>query len=99
MTFTSVDRVRDVIQNLNADGFDSLRPKYVGGRPPRFDQVQRVEIEKVALSRPSDHELPFSTWSLSKPADFLVAEGVVEDTSHEGLRVILREQQMSFPGR
>jgi hypothetical protein len=27
------DRVRDVIHNLNADGFDSLSPKYKGGRP------------------------------------------------------------------
>jgi transposase len=99
VTFTSADRVRDVLQNFNADGFDSLRPKYAGGRPPKFDLVQRAQIKKIALSRPSDHQLPFSTWSLSKLADFLVAEGVVEDISHEGLRVLLREQGVSFPGR
>ena len=99
VTFTSADRVRDVLHNFNADGFDSLRPKYAGGRPPKFDLVQRAQIKKIALSRPSDHQLPFSTWSLSKLADFLVAEGVVEDISHEGLRVLLREQGVSFPGR
>jgi transposase len=98
VTFTSADRVRDVLHNFNADGFDSLRPKYAGGRPPKFDLVQRAQIKKIALSRPSDHQLPFSTWSLSKLADFLVAEGVVEDISHEGLRVLLREQGVSFPG-
>src|SRR3954464_2157261 len=98
-TFTSPDRVRDVIHNFDADGFDSLRPKYAGGRPPKFDLRQRAEIKKIALSRPVDHDLPFSTWSLAKLADFLVAEGVVEDISHEGLRVILREQGVSFPGR
>jgi transposase len=97
VTFTSADRVRDVLHNFNADGFDSLRPKYAGGRPPKFDLVQRAQIKKIALSRPSDHQLPFSTWSLSKLADFLVAEGVVEDISHEGLRVLLREQGVSFP--
>jgi hypothetical protein len=43
------------------------------------------------LSRPQDHDLPFSTWSLHKLADFLVAEGVVEDISHQGLREVLRE--------
>jgi hypothetical protein len=32
VTFTSADRVRDVIHNFNADGFDSLYPKYKGGR-------------------------------------------------------------------
>jgi transposase len=99
VTFTSPDRVRDVLHNFNADGFDSLRPKYAGGRPPKFDLAQRAEIKKIALGRPDDHGLPFSAWSLSKLADFLVAEGVVEDISHEGLRVLLREQGVSFPGR
>lgn len=32
VTFTSADRVRDVIHSFNADGFDSLYPKYMGGR-------------------------------------------------------------------
>ena len=40
--------------------------------------------------------MPFSTWSLSKLAEFLVAEGVVDDISHEGLRVLLREEGVSF---
>jgi transposase len=99
VTFTSADRVRDVIHNFNTDGFDSLRPKYAGGRPPKFSVDQRQEIKKAALSRPADHDLPFSTWSLSKLADFLVAEGVVDDISHEGLRTLLREEGVSFPNR
>jgi hypothetical protein len=33
---------------------------------------------------------------LAKLADFLVAEGVVDDVSHEGLRVLLREEGVSF---
>jgi hypothetical protein len=36
---------------------------------------------------------------LSKLADFLVAEGVVDDISHEGLRLLLREENVSFPSR
>jgi len=96
VTFTSPDRVREVIHNFNVDGFDSLYPKYRGGRPPTFTLPQRRQIKKVALSRPTDHDLPFSTWSLSKLAEFLVAEGVVDDISHEGLRVLLREEGVSF---
>ncbi|MEO5842885.1 MAG: IS630 family transposase [Acidimicrobiales bacterium] len=96
IAFTSEDRVREVIHNFNADGFDSLAPKYAGGRPPTFTLPQRRAIKKVALSRPVDHDLPFSTWSLSKLAEFLVAEGVVDDISHEGLRVSLREEGVSF---
>ncbi|MGI8868697.1 MAG: IS630 family transposase [Mycobacteriales bacterium] len=96
VTFTSADRVRDVLHNFNTDGFDSLRPKYAGGRPPKFDTDQRGQIKQIALARPGDHGLPFSTWSLSKLADYLVAQGVVDDISHEGLRQLLREQGCPF---
>ena len=96
VAFTSPDRVRAVIHNFNDDGFDSLVPKYAGGRPPTFTLPERREIKKVALSRPVDHGLPFSTWSLTKLAEFLVAEGVVDDISHEGLRLLLREEGVSF---
>jgi transposase len=96
VAFTSEDRVRDVIRNFNADGFGSLYPKYKGGHPPKFTLPQRREIKKVAKARPAEYDLPFSTWSLAKLADFLVAEGVVDDISHEGLRILLREEGVSF---
>jgi transposase len=96
VAFTSEDRVRDVIRNFNADGFGSLYPKYKGGRPPKFTLGQRREIKKTAKSRPGEHGLPFSAWSLSKLAEFLVAEGVVDDISHEGLRTLLREEGLTF---
>ena len=50
----------------------------------------------MAKSRPAEHDLPFSTWSLAKLADFLVAGGVVEDISHEGLRALLRGEGVTF---
>jgi transposase len=96
VAFSSPDRVREVLHNFNADGFDSLYPRYSGGRPPTFTLAQRQEVKKIALSRPADHDLPFSTWSLAKLAEHLVAEGVVDDISHEGLRVLLREEGVSF---
>ena len=96
VAFTSPDRVRDVLNNFNDDGFDSLYPRYAGGRPPTFTLPQRQQIKKVALSRPVDHGLPFSTWSLTKLAEYLVAEGVVDDISHEGLRDLLGKDGVSF---
>ncbi|KAB1916300.1 IS630 family transposase [Micromonospora sp. AMSO31t] len=96
VTFTSADRVRDEIHDFNADGFASLYPKYAGGRPKTFTLPERREIKKIAKSKPTEHDLPFSTWSLTKLADFLVAEGVVDDISHEGLRILLREEGVSF---
>lgn len=96
VTFTSADRVRDVIHNFNTDGFESLYPKYRGGRPRTFTLPERREIKKIAKSKPAEHGLPFSTWSLAKLADFLVAEGVIDDISHEGLRILLRGEGVTF---
>lgn len=44
-----------------------------------------------------DHNLAFSTWSLLKLTDHLLNQGVVDDISHEGLRVLLREEGVSCP--
>lgn len=96
VTFTSADRVRDVIRNFNTDGFDALYPRYRGGRPPKYSEAERAEIKRIALSRPTDHNLPFSTWSLTKLAEHLVAKEVVEDISHEGLRKLLDAEGVSF---
>lgn len=54
------------------------------------------EEPKIALSVPTDLGQPFATWSLAKLADYLVAEGVVTDISHEGLRALLREEDVRF---
>ena len=96
LAFTSEDRVREVLHNFNDDGFGSLYPKYAGGRPPRFGAAQRSEVRRVALGRPVDYGLRFSTWSLAKLAEHLVAKGVVDDISYEGLRLLLREEGVSF---
>jgi transposase len=96
VVFTDPDTVREVIHNFNRDGFDALYPRYAGGRPPTFTLPERREIKKIALAVPTDLGQPFATWSLAKLADYLVAEGVVTDISHEGLRQLLREEGVSF---
>src|SRR4051794_41662851 len=58
VTFTSTDRVRDVIHNFNTDGFDSLQPRYAGGRPPQFDPTQPAAGKQIALSRPAPPHPP-----------------------------------------
>lgn len=67
--FTSADRIRDMIKNFSNDGFDSLRHKYAVGRPPKFASTSERRPNSSASCRPTDHRLPFSTWSLSKLAD------------------------------
>ena len=96
VVFSDPDTVREVIRNFNRDGFDSLYPRYRGGRPRTFTLPERQQVKRIALSVPTDLGQPFATWSLAKLADYLVAEGVVTDISHEGLRQLLREEDVSF---
>ena len=96
VVFTDPDTVRDVIHNFNRDGFDALYPRYRGGRPQTFTLPKRQEIKRIALTDPQDLDLPFATWSLAKLADYLVAEGVVTDISHEGLRQLLHSEGVRF---
>jgi hypothetical protein len=53
------------------------------------DQEDRQD--EAGRARPA-----FLEWSLSKLADFLVAEGVVDDINHEGLRILLRKEGVTF---
>src|SRR6266700_5719614 len=96
VVFSDPDTVREVIHNFNRDGFEALYPRYRGGRPPSFTLPQPPAITPIALSIRSDLGQPFATWSLAKLADYLVAEEVVDDISHEGLRQLLREEGVSF---
>jgi transposase len=86
-------RVREIDDD---EGNRLLRRIVRRGRPPTFTLPQHVEIKKIAKAKPAEHGLPFSRWSLTKLADCLVAEGVVEDISHEGLRELLRAESVSF---
>jgi transposase len=52
VAFTSPDRVQDVINNVNDDGFESLYPKYSGGRPPTFTLPQSQQIRRSPCRGP-----------------------------------------------
>ena len=63
--------VRHIINEVNASGFDSLRPKPVAGGTQRtFDDEIRLGIANMALTPPAEAWLPL--WKcrfdyLSKP--------------------------------
>jgi hypothetical protein len=47
--FTSLDRVREVINNFNQDGFEALYPTYRGGRPQKFPPETRAEVARTGV--------------------------------------------------
>ena len=83
VTFTSPDRVRDVMHNFNVDGFEALYPKYRGGRPKTFTLLERREIKKIAGLRILLREggVTFQrvkTWKTSKDPDYEAKKARVE---------------------
>jgi len=46
VAFTSPDRVRAVLHNFHVEVFDSLAPKYSGGRPSTYTLPDRREIKR-----------------------------------------------------
>jgi hypothetical protein len=70
--------------------------KYKGGRPKTFTLPERRDIKNIAKSKPTEHDLPFSTWSVTKLADSLSLRGWPDDIRHEGLRILLREEGVAF---
>src|SRR5258708_4420766 len=75
LAFTSEDGVRDVVHNFNADGFESLYPRYGGGRPPVFTLAQRREIKKIAQSKPARRRRAVFRWRPTQLAALPGAEG------------------------
>jgi transposase len=93
----SEDYVRGVIHAFNERGFDALDPKWSGGRRPKIGDRIRKWICLIARTSPAECGLTgFSTWSLTKLRDHLLAEGIVAELSRETLRRILRAGGVSW---
>lgn len=96
MFAASDHHVRDVIHAFNERGFAALDPKWSGGRPAKTDVATRERICQIARVAPNLLGKPFTTWSLPKLRDYLVAIGVVGQISVETLRQILRRGGVSW---
>jgi transposase len=67
MLLTDESHVRKVIHDFNQHGFDSLRPRFGGGRPRRISTDDEQRIVAVACARPDTLGVPYTRWSLAKP--------------------------------
>jgi transposase len=95
MFAASPQYVREVIHAFNTQGFAALDPKWSGGRPPKFGPVVRELVCRVAKTPPARLGCPFTTWSLSKLAEYLATQHRVV-ISAESVRQILRAAGISW---
>jgi transposase len=89
MLLTDESHVRKVICDFNEHGFESLRPRFRGGRPRRISTDDEARIVAVAGARPNTFGVPYTRWSLSKLSAFLRGQGLVVSPAQLG-RILAR---------
>ena len=91
---TDESHVRKVIHDFNQHGFDSLRPRFRGGRPRRISTDDEQRIVAIAGARPDTLGVPLTRWSLVKLAEYLRGQGIEVSPAH--LARILARAGLSF---
>ena len=84
MLMTDESHVRKVVHEFNRDGFESLRPRFGGGRPRRILTDDEARIVAVAGARPSTLGVPYTRWSLAKLSRYLGEQGIEVSPAHLG---------------
>ena len=89
MWMTDESHVREVIHDFNRNGFESLRPRFGGGRPRRISTDDEARIVAVAGARPDSLGVPYTRWSLAKLSRYLAGRGIGVSPAHVG-RILAR---------
>jgi len=89
MWMTDESHVRRVIHEFNERGFESLRPRFGGGRPRRISSDDEQRIVAVAGARPDALGVPYTRWSLSKLSRYLAGQGIEVSPAQLG-RILAR---------
>jgi transposase len=89
MLLTDESQVRKVIHEFNLQGWDSLRPRFAGGRPRRISIDDEQRIVAVAGARPDTLGVPSTRWSLPKLSRYLGGQGLIVSPAHLG-RILAR---------
>ena len=63
--------VRFWLKRFNARGLAGLEEDMRSGRPPTYSPEERSAVITAALSRPSDLDLPFASWTLDRLVAYL----------------------------
>jgi Rhodopirellula transposase. len=89
MLLTDESHVRKVIHDFNERGWESLRPRFRGGRPRRIQIDDEQRIVAVAGARPDTLGVPYTRWSLAKLSRYLAGQGIVISPAQLG-RILAR---------
>jgi hypothetical protein len=94
----SEHRVAAIVENFNADGMASLAVDYTGGRRVSLRPDELDAARAIASSPPAELGVPEPAWTARRLADFLVADGVVEDIELDAAGALLRQPSVATTG-
>ena len=82
--------VYDWTRRFNSSGFSTFeKPPNPEGRASAIGSEQIRKLIKVALSRPEDLVLPFTTWSVKKLNNYCREQGILPPVTDEWVRRLL----------
>lgn len=85
------------VKKFNRNGFSEFeKVSNPNGRPAVLTSKNVRELIKVALSRPSDLDLPYTEWSVAKLGEYCKSKGLIPNVSNEWLRRLLSREGISL---
>lgn len=85
--------VYDWTKRFNSSGFSTFeRAPNPEGRASSISSEQIRKLVKVALARPEDLGLPFTTWSVKKLNSYCRKEEILPEVTDEWVRRLLRRE-------
>jgi len=91
------NNVRKWINCFNKEGLEIITHKNTGKAPRQtYDEPVKAVIQSIALSKPRELGLKFTTWSLAKLKQYLIERQIVKNIAIETLRTILLSKEITF---
>lgn len=70
------DTVRFWLKRFNERGLEGLEEAMRSGRPATYSPEERSTVVRLALTRPTELDLPFACWTLDRLAAYLSERGI-----------------------
>ena len=97
MVVLHANNIRKWINRFNAKGLAIINHHNKGKAPRQtFTKQDSDAISAVALSKPRELGMKFTTWSLPKLKQYLIERGIIKSISIETLRTKLLSKGISF---
>jgi transposase len=84
--------VEDRMNRFNESGIEGLKDIPPPGRPPKITEEEKETMFKIALGKPNEFGLPYSSWSAQKLTDYLLERDLLKhEITSDWVRKLLKK--------